>query len=163
MASKLKLISELYEETIKDVSQDSRQWLDFLKCASMNYKYNFSEQLLIYAQKPNATACAEFGVWNEKMHRWVNRGASGIALFNYSGSYQRLRYVFDVSDTNSLDGNEFHRWEVEDHYHDEISEALSNAFGDVAEGGLESVIDDTARNIVEDNIIDYASLVEDSK
>ena len=81
MASKLKLISELYEETIKDVSQDSRQWLDFLKCASMNYKYNFSEQLLIYAQKPNAIACADLETWNKTLNRWINKGAKGCTAW----------------------------------------------------------------------------------
>ena len=82
MASKLKLISELYEETIENVSSESENWRLFLKCASMNYKYNFSEQLLIYAQKPNAVACAELETWNKDLKRWVNKGAKGIALLN---------------------------------------------------------------------------------
>ena len=163
MASKLQIVTAMFNDEVGSATNSYDKWTSFLRTAANNYKYSFVDQILIYAQKPNATACAEIGFWNEKMHRWVNRGASGIALFNYTGSNQRLRYVFDVSDTNSFYGYEVHRWEVKDRYHEEIAEALSNAFGDVAEGGLESVIDDTARNMVEDNILDYVSLMEDSK
>ena len=163
MASKLQIITAMFNDEVGKVTSNLDNWTSFLRTASNNFKYNFVEQMLIYAQRPDATACAEIGFWNEKMHRWVNRGATGIALFDYSGSYQKLRYVFDVSDTNSFYGYEVPRWEVKDRYHDEVAEALTNAFGDTAEGGLESVIDDTARNMVEDNILDYLSTVNDSK
>ena len=163
MASKLQIITAMFNDEVGKVTSNLDNWTSFLRTASNNFKYNFVEQMLIYTQRPDATACAEIGFWNEKMHRWVNRGATGIALFDYSGSYQKLRYVFDVSDTNSFYGYEVPRWEVKDRYHDEVAEALTNAFGDTAEGGLESVIDDTARNMVEDNILDYLSTVNDSK
>ena len=163
MASKLQIITAMFNDEVGKVTSNLDNWTSFLRTASNNFKYNFVEQVLIYAQRPDATACAEIGFWNDKMHRWVNRGATGIALFDYSGSYQKLRYVFDVSDTNSFYGYEVPRWEVKDRYHDELTEALTNAFGDTAEGGLESVIDDTARNMVEDNILDYLSTVNDSK
>ena len=163
MASKLQIITAMFNDEVGKVTSNLDNWTSFLRTASNNFKYNFVEQMLIYAQRPDATACAEIGFWNEKMHRWVNRGATGIALFDYSGSYQKLRYVFDVSDTNSFYGYEVPRWEVKDRYHDEVAEALTNAFGDTADGGLESVIDDTARNMVEDNILDYLSTVNDSK
>ncbi len=163
MASKLQIITAMFDNEVSKMTDSYDKWTSFLKTASNNFKYNFHEQILIYAQRPDATACAEIGFWNEKMNRWVNRGASGIALFDYSGNYQRLRYIFDVSDTNSFYGYEVPRWEVKDRYHSEIAEALTNAFGDTAEGGLESVIDDTARNMVEDNILDYLSTVNDSK
>ncbi len=163
MASKLQIITAMFNDEVGKVTSNLDNWTSFLRTASNNFKYNFVEQILIYSQRPDATACAEIGFWNDKMHRWVNRGATGIALFDYSGSYQRLRYVFDVSDTNSFYGYEVPRWEVKDRYHDEVAEALTNAFGDTAEGGLESVIDDTARNMVEDNILDYLSTVNDSK
>ena len=163
MASKLDIITAMFNNEVGKVTSNLDNWTSFLRTASNNFKYNFVEQILIYSQRPDATACAEIGFWNEKMHRWVNRGATGIALFDYSGSYQKLRYVFDVSDTNSFYGYEVPRWEVKDRYHDEVAEALTNAFGDTAEGGLESVIDDTARNMVEDNILDYLSTVNDSK
>ena len=163
MSGKYEYITGIYNDKIQKVTASFEDWKAFLKTASNNYKYNFGEQLLIYAQKPEATACAEIGFWNEKMQRWVNRGASGIALFDYASGKQRLRYVFDVSDTNSFYGYEVPRWEVKERYHSEISEALSNAFGEVAEGGLESVIDDTARNLVEDNALDYISVLEEVK
>ena len=163
MASKLQIITAMFNDEVGKVTSNLDNWTSFLRTASNNFKYNFVEQMLIYTQRPDATACAEIGFWNEKMHRWVNRGTTGIALFDYSGSYQKLRYVFDVSDTNSFYGYEVPRWEVKDRYHDEVAEALTNAFGDTAEGGLESVIDDTARNMVEDNILDYLSTVNDSK
>ena len=163
MSGKYEYITGIYNYQIQKVTASFEDWKAFLKTASNNYKYNFGEQLLIYAQKPEATACAEIGFWNEKMQRWVNRGASGIALFDYASGKQRLRYVFDVSDTNSFSGYEVPRWEVKERYHSEISEALSNAFGEVADGGLESVIDDTARNLVEDNALDYISVLEEVK
>ena len=163
MASKLQIITAMFNDEVGKVTNSFDNWTSFLRTASNNFKYNFVEQILIYGQRPDATACAEIGFWNDKMHRWVNRGATGIALFDYSGSYQKLRYVFDVSDTNSFYGYEVPRWEVKDRYHDEVAEALANAFGDTADGGLESVIDDTARNMVEDNILDYLSAVNDSK
>ncbi len=163
MSGKYEYITGIYNDKIQKVTASFEDWKAFLKTASNNYKYNFGEQLLIYAQKPEATACAEIGFWNEKMQRWVNRGASGIALFDYASGRQRLRYVFDVSDTNSFYGYEVPRWEVKERYHSEICEALSNAFGEVAEGGIESVIDDTARNLVEDNALDYISVLEEVK
>ena len=163
MASKLQIITAMFKDEVGKVTNNLDNWTSFLRTASNNFKYDFHEQILIYSQRPDATACAEIGFWNDKMHRWVNRGATGIALLDYSGSNQKLRYVFDVSDTNSFYGYEVPRWEVKDRYHDEVAEALTNAFGDTAEGGLESVIDDTAKNMVEDNILDYLSTVNDSK
>ncbi len=162
MASKLQIITTMFNDEVGKVTNSFDNWTSFLRTASNNFKYNFYDQLLIYSQRPDATACAEIGFWNEKMNRWVNRGAKGIALFDYSGNNQKLRYVFDVSDTNSFYGYEVPRWEVKDNYHNEISEALTNAFGDVAEGGLKSVIDDTARNMAEDNVLDYISTLKDS-
>ena len=163
MASKLQIITAMFNDEVGKVTSNLDKWTSFLRTASNNFKYNFVEQMLIYAQRPDSTACAEIGFWNDKMHRWVNRGATGIALFDYSGSYQKLRYVFDVSDTNSFYGYEVPRWEVKNRHHDEVAEALTNAFGDTANGGLESVIDDTAKNMVQDNILDYLSTVNDSK
>ncbi len=161
MASKLQIITAMFNEEVGKVTNSFDNWTSFLRTASNNFKYNFYDQLLIHSQRPDATACAEIGFWNEKMNRWVNRGAKGIALFDYSGNNQKLRYVFDVSDTNSFYDYEVLRWEVKDNYHNEISEALTNAFGDVAEGGLESVIDDTSRNMVVDNVLDYISTLKD--
>ena len=162
MASKLQIITEMFNREILKVAGSYEDWTSFLRCASNNFKYDFADQVLIYAQRPDATACAEIEVWNKRMNRWVNRGATGIALLDYSGNCQKLRYVFDVSDTNSYYGYEVPRWKVKERYHDEIAQALINSFGEVADGELESVIDDTARNMAEENIIDYIAALKES-
>lgn len=162
MASKLQIITEMFNREILKVAGSYEDWTSFLRCASNNFKYDFADQVLIYAQRPDATACAEIEVWNKRMNRWVNRGATGIALIDYSGNSQKLRYVFDVSDTNSYYGYEVPRWKVKERYHDEIAQALINSFGEVAEGELESVIDDTARNMAEENVIDYIVALKES-
>ena len=87
MASKLQIITAMFNDEVGKVTSNLDNWTSFLRTASNNFKYNFVEQILIYSQRPDATACAEIGFWNDKMHRWVNRGATGIALFDYSGSY----------------------------------------------------------------------------
>ena len=162
MASKLQIITEMFNREILKVAGSYEDWTSFLRCASNNFKYDFADQVLIYAQRPDATACAEIEVWNKRMNRWVKRGATGIALLDYSGNSQKLRYVFDVSDTNSYYGYEVPRWKVKERYHDEIAQALINSFGEVAEGELESVIDDTARNMAEENVIDYIAALKES-
>lgn len=162
MARKLQIITEMFNREILKVAGSYEDWTSFLRCASNNFKYDFADQVLIYAQRPDATACAEIEVWNKRMNRWVNRGATGIALLDYSGNSQKLRYVFDVSDTNSYYGYEVPRWKVKERYHDEIAQALINSFGEVAEGELESVIDDIARNMAEENVIDYISALKES-
>ena len=101
LTRKEKQITELYIETIKDVGKNADNWISFLKRASYNYKYKFDEQILIYAQKPDAVACAETTIWNKKLKRWVNKGAKGIALITEKEGELGLRFVFDVSDTNS--------------------------------------------------------------
>ena len=114
MASKLQIITEMFNREILKVAGSYEDWTSFLRCASNNFKYDFADQVLIYAQRPDATACAEIEVWNKRMNRWVNRGATGIALLDYSGNSQKLRYVFDVSDTNSYYGYEVPRWKVKE-------------------------------------------------
>ena len=156
MASKLKLISELYEETIKDVSHDSRQWLDFLKCASMNYKYNFSEQLLIYAQKPNAIACADLETWNKTLNRWINKGAKGIALLDEQDGNLKLKYVFDVSDTHSRYKKNINLWRVNKVYEEQVIESLENRYGDLEnKADINQAIQSVSVILTEDNYVDY--------
>ena len=156
MASKLKLISELYEETIKDVSHDSRQWFDFLKCASMNYKYNFSEQLLIYAQKPNAIACADLETWNKTLNRWINKGAKGIALLDEQDGNLKLKYVFDVSDTHSRYKKNINLWRVNKVYEEQVIESLENRYGDLEnKADINQAIQSVSVILTEDNYVDY--------
>ena len=163
MASKLQIVTAVFNDEVIKATENQQNWTSFLRTAANNYKYSFPDQILIFAQKPEATACAEISFWNEKFNRWVNRGATGIALLNFSGNNQKLRYVFDVSDTNSRQGIEIPSWKVEDRFEGEITEALENAFGEVGNGSLASVIDDTAQNMVDDNILDYLYSLDEVK
>ena len=104
--SKLQDIRALAQEHATSVSSSPRDWMDYMDTASRLYRYSFSDQLLIHAQHPEATACASLELWNEKMFRWVNRGARGIALLDESKQNTRLRYVFDISDTHMVVGGE---------------------------------------------------------
>lgn len=113
--AKLYDIRMLAEDMAKEVSRSPQDWMRYLNTASKLYRYPFSDTLLIHAQRPDATACASLELWNEKMYRWVNRGARGIALFDDTGPRQRLRYVFDISDTHLVRGGRTpHLWQVEE-------------------------------------------------
>ena len=126
MASKLQIILEgLKSEMLENVKDDDK-WMAFLRTAANNYKYSFNDQILIHAQRPDATACAEIGFWNDRMNRWVNKGAKGIALVTYNGTVPRLRYVFDVSDTHNRYGQEIRLWQAEERYHSDIITALED-------------------------------------
>lgn len=103
MWSKVDFYEAVAQETLMQLTGNWREWTKFLKTASRLYKYEFMDQLMIYAQRPNATACAEYSLWNDKMNRYVRRGSKGIALLDERGGKLRLRYVFDVSDTGRRD------------------------------------------------------------
>lgn len=163
MASKLQIVTAVFNNEVIKATENQQNWTSFLRTAANNYKYSFPDQILIFAQKPEATACAEISFWNEKFNRWVNRGATGIALLNFTGNNPKLRYVFDVSDTNSRQNIEIPSWKVEERYEAEITEALENAFGEVGDGSLASIIDDTAQNMVDDNILDYLYNLDEAK
>lgn len=154
--TKLQEITQLYKHSVTEIADSHAEWMNFLECAANNYKYNFPNQVLIFTQKPTATACAEISLWNERFSRWVNRGAKGIALLDNSGNRARLRYVFDVSDTNSRRGAEVKLWSFEEKDTAELTDALSNAFGSIGTGNsfTETIIQ-TARTITEDNLVDY--------
>lgn len=158
MATKLQLITELSQNTAKDIVKTPGNWISFLKTAAWNYKYPFQDQLLIFAQRPDATACAPIEIWNEKFGRWVNRGAKGIALINDSGSRLTLRHVFDVSDTNSRYNRPVVLWSLRDEYSEDVTETLENAFGDLKDkSNILAALISTAFNAVEDNYPDYLS------
>ena len=99
---KLREMKQLFKQEIDRITSDANKWMKFLSTASRLYKYDFEDQILLYAQRPDATACAEMSLWNEKMNRWVKRGAKGIALIDKAGRYEKLRYVFDVLDTRTV-------------------------------------------------------------
>ena len=154
--TKLERISRLAVDTSRSVTASPESWKSFLDSAAWLYKYPFRDQILIHAQKPEATACAEIGLWNERLHRWVNRGAKGIALIDTSEDKPHLRYVFDVSDTNSRQNIPFALWQAKPDMYPRISEELQNSFG-----GLEDITDPitvlfgTVMNAVMDNSGDY--------
>ncbi len=102
MPTKAELYAQMAEKVATQLTGSWQEWAGFLTTASRLYKYPFHEQLMIYAQRPDATACAEYDLWNEKMGRYVRRGSKGIALVDDSGDRPRLRYVFDISDTGML-------------------------------------------------------------
>ena len=156
MANKYQLINEMASETLKEITQNGESWIKFLNTASNNYKYSFNEQVLIYAQKPNATACADIETWNKKLRRWVNKGAKGIALLSMENGRNVLRHVFDISDTHSGINKDFKLWEVKPSYENGIIETLENSFGNLeVKSNLAEAIYSASINLVEDNYQDY--------
>lgn len=157
MARKFDLISQLYEDTSKEVTSLDK-WAEFLKTACYNYRLRFDEQLLLYAQKPDATAVLPIEQWNRTFGRWVNRGAKGIAVFeSLNGNSQRLVHYFDISDTHA---NENSRavpiWNMKPEYTDEVIDTLESSFGYLNEkNSLTDAIISASGNAVEDNIPDY--------
>ena len=151
-------VKQLYKETIKDIRSNEDNWLQFLKSASWNFKYNFDDQILIYAQKPNATACAEMKEWNEKVtpKRWVNKDTKGIAIYAKEGSTLPLRFVFDISDTHNYRNTEYKLWSAEEKYQNEIIEALEDKFGTInSKENLGQALIEISYNMATDNIQDY--------
>lgn len=157
LTRKEKQITELYFETTLDVGKNADNWISFLKRASYNYKYRFDEQILIYAQRPDAVACAETTIWNKKLKRWINKGSKGIALITEKEGELGLRFVFDVSDTNSdVYGRKFTLWKAEEQYTNDIIEALEDKFGTMEDkSSLPLAIISTVYNRVIDNMQDY--------
>lgn len=160
MARKYDLISELYSRTCKTVVMYPQNWEAFLRSACRNYKLRFDEQLLVYAQRPDATAVLEIERWNESFGRWVNRGAHGIAVFEDADrSRQRLVHYFDISDTHeSRRSRPVPIWQMKPEYEEDIIDTLESTFGELDDKtNLEAAILSAAKNAVEDNIPDYLS------
>ena len=157
MAKKYELITELYERTRQSVTEPA-QWQRFLNTACRNYRLSFDEQLLLFAQCPDATAVLEIEKWNRQFGRWVNRGATGIAVFNTdTASKTRLKYYFDISDTHpGRFASRVPVWEMRREYEGAVTEALENSFGKLENRlSLAPALLSTARNAVEDNMQDY--------
>ena len=157
MPRKIDLITELYKRTINDITSDSVAWRAFLHSAAYQYKYPFADQVLIYAQRPMATACAETQLWNQHFGRWVNRGATGIALIDGKGAKNYLSYVFDVSDTHHRDNKPFEIWGLKPEYEGDVIEALQNRFidEDKPKERITDAVIAAAINLGADNITDY--------
>ena len=158
MPSKLQTIIDYAQKLTVDLAEQRGVWQSYLLTAARVYKYPFPEQLLIYGQRPDATACAPIELWNERMGRWVNRGAKGIALIDDSGERPHLKYVFDVSDTHPGNYRALtpRLWRMEPQFQDAAVEALANAFGspDEAASFADHIIA-VSRIAAQDNLADY--------
>lgn len=160
MPSKYSLTIELSKQTARDLSASPGKYMAFLETAANNYKYSFADQVLIYAQKPSATACAEIETWN-KLGRWVNKGTKGITLLVDRDIPYKLRHVFDIADTNSRYGYKVRLWKYEDRYGEQVLDALENSFGSVEEKtDFVGTLTRFAEMIVQDNYYDYFAELE---
>ena len=161
---KYDLISALSAETSKEVARNEESWKKYLNTASRLYKYPFKDQLLIYAQRPDATACASIEIWNEKMHCWVNKGAKGIALIDEEGSpYTGLRYVFDISDVHKARriGRFPQLWEMKEEHQEAVLDRLEGIYGETSkEAGFTDRIREIAARIAQDCYGELASDME---
>ena len=163
MAAKYQLITELYRRTGVAVAKNPQAWQGFLSSACRNYKCRFDEQLLIYAQRPDAVAVAKLETWNRQFKRWVNKDSKGIAVFDSKGRRNTLKYYFDVSDTHEgyYGSRPVPIWQMDERYEQAVMERLSDRFGDVESTDLASALMETAKNAVEDNLQDYFSQLKD--
>lgn len=163
MAAKYQLITELYRRTGVAVAKNPQAWQGFLSSACRNYKCRFDEQLLIYAQRPDAVAVAKLETWNRQFKRWVNKDSKGIAVFDPKGRRNTLKYYFDVSDTHEgyYGSRPVPIWQTDERYEQAVMERLSDRFGDVESTDLASALMETAKNAVEDNLQDYFSQLKD--
>ena len=161
--SKLQDIRNLVQEHAVSVSSSPGDWMDYMDTASRLYRYSFSDQLLIHAQRPDATACASLELWNEKMLRWVNRGARGIALFDETWQNTKLRYVFDISDTHMVAGGRSpYLWQMQEHQREEILTHLEEVYGleEKDTATLQDALMAVAREMVSDNLEEYLDGLE---
>ena len=140
---KIDYITGLYRETLDDITASAENWMSFLHSAAYQYKYPFADQILIYAQRPQATACAGIELWNQRFGRWVNRGATGIALIREENGKPCLAHVFDVLDTHHRENRGFDIWRFKPEYEADVMEALQNRF----------ILDDKTRENVSDTVI----------
>ena len=167
MPSKLDFYAQMADHTAKQVTGSFGEWTAFLETMGRLYKYPFHEQLMIFAQKPNATACADYDLWNKQMGRYVRRGSKGIALIDTSGDNPRLKYVFDVSDTGGRENSRrLNLWEYKDEHHDAVTASLENRFGVSGEKGLADQLEQIASKLVteywNDNSRDILGILADS-
>ena len=164
--TKLERINDLSEQTEKAVIRTQENWTAHLRTAAQVYKYPFSDQLLIHAQRPDATACASIQFWNRRMKRWVNRGAKGIALLDDSGAKLRLKYVFDVRDTHPIRGvPEPYFWQMQPEYEKPVMEALANSLGDLPpeSADFRDFLYAAASVAAQDHLEDYLNTYEEAR
>lgn len=163
MAVKYQLITELYQRTGAAVSRNPQAWQNFLSSACRNYKCRFDEQLLIFAQRPDATAVTTLETWNRQFKRWVNKDSRGIAVFDTKGRRNTLKYYFDISDTHEgyYNSRPVPIWQMNERYEQVVIERLSDRFGDLESNDLGEALMQTAKNAVEDNLPDYLAQLKE--
>lgn len=159
MATKYQYMAALSEHTAKEITSNPVRWISFLNTASSVYKYPFCDQLMIYAQRPDTPACASMEIWNNKMNRWVNRGAKGIALIDDSGSKPQLKYVFDVRDTHlGRWGKTPYLWRLQEEHTEVIRDHLIEAYSlDADIQTLYEALREATRQNVLENLDTYFS------
>ena len=167
MATTVKIVNEIFDETVNLVAQDSEHWQSFLKTASMNYTNSFSEQLLIFAQRPDAVSCADIDTWNKTYKRYINSGCPGIGLLTVCNGRSCIRYVWGVDDTHSIygrKGKDLKVWKVPKIYEEQVIESLENKYG-VLENKKTFIdaVKSVAVNLMEDNYSDYLADLIDHK
>ena len=147
-------IRELAQQNARYVSNSPQDWMSYLDVAARLYRYSFTDALLIHAQRPDATACAELELWNQKMSRWVNRGAKGIALLDDTGPRTRLRYVFDIADTHLVRGGKTPLlWNLDSHEHEQaILDHLADTYGLSQTDSMNTALMELARQLTADNL-----------
>lgn len=168
MATKLQFYSELAARAADAVTEKRGNWMRFLDTAARLYKYSFPDQLMIHAQRPDATACAEFEFWDEKFDRWIRRGSKGIALIDDSGSYPRLKYVFDVSDTEATRQNSLpvHLWEMRQEHKTAVLAALAKSYDDVEDSfneAFHNIANQLATEYYNDNAHEICYFTENNR
>lgn len=158
MARNIKTISQLAHQTAKELNRSPQKWMDCLQTAGRLYQYSFADQLLIYAQRPNATACAYMEQWNEKMHRWVNAGSTGIAVIRSQNGERRLGYLFDIADTHPVKGaKQPWTWHLSPEYEAVVSQAFAEQYGTVALEDIPSQLMEYAARAAAEHCKEYLS------
>lgn len=167
MPSKVQLYAQMADRTAEQITGSYQKWTAFLTTAARLYKYPYNEQLMIFAQRPEATACAEYDLWNKQMRRYVRRGSKGIALVDTSSDQPKLRYVFDVSDTSGGENSRRpYLWEYRQEHREVVSAALEQRFDVSGENGLADQMERVAAQLVDeywhDNRRDIVGIVDGS-
>ena len=162
---KIKETRKLYKEVLKEISSNGENWVNFLSSSAWNFKYDFDDQILIFAQRPDAKACASMEEWNKKLKRWINAGTKPIYIFDKNPySEYPFRLVFDLSDTHNYNNTEYKLWEIKHEYEDDVAESLEANFGDIEKkDSLTEVINAASYNMVIDNLEDYLTSIIDYK
>lgn len=158
MVRNIKTISQLAHQTAKELNRSPQKWMDCLQTVGRLYQYPFADQLLIYAQRPNATACAYMEQWNEKMHRWVNAGSTGIAVIRSQNGERRLGYLFDIADTHPVKGaKQPWTWQLSPEYEAVVSQAFAEQYGTVALEDIPSQLMEYAARAAAEHCKEYLS------